>query len=920
MRYLGFYIIFFCLFISFMKNLNAANRWNADVIDQKYQEWVQNPEQLSPEWRAFFEGFELASTTQVQKTAKNTTNHGANFTKGELLMLEALEAYRHLGHTQSKLDPVDGQWFSNPILTQEGLGLTKEILAAHYHFSTYQKGQTLSGQQLIENLQQTYCQKVGYEYKHIQDPIKRQWLEDAIESPKPKAFSPEQKRRMLEKITQGEEFERFLHTRYVGQKRFSLEGGEALMAALDFLAQEGSQTGIESIYVGMAHRGRLNVLTNYIGKSHVHLFRDFTEGYLPDNTYGDGDVKYHLGYHKTHTTLSGKKIDLHLAYNPSHLEAVNAIVSGCVRAEQDARGENSQKAILPLLIHGDAAVIGQGIVAEMLNLCRLSGYKTGGAFHIVINNQIGFTTNPVDSRSTLYCTDFAKCIDAPIFHVNGDDPIALIQVMDIALNYRQTFGEDVFIDLVCYRKYGHNETDEPLFTQPKRYKAIQKHPALGDSFAKQLEDEGVIKSGDLQKIRQTHLDYYEKCFAEAKLEVSKKAKSEAPQAAFSFNIVKTAVDEATLKALGKRLTEVPQGFHINPKIQRQLEAKVDTLKSGEALDWSMGEALAFATLLAENHPVRLSGQDCERGTFSHRHAVLNDYETGVQYTPMNHLGVNQVKLSVYNSALSEESVLGFDYGYSLVRTEGLTIWEGQFGDFANGAQVMIDQFIVSAESKWGSCSNITLLLPHGYEGQGPEHSSARLERFLQAAAENNIQVCNVTTPAQLFHLLRRQVKQAFKKPLVIMSPKSLLRHKQCVSTLSEFTKGHFEEILGDPTPAKKTERLILCTGKVYYDLLAKRAELKDTTTTIIRIEQLYPLNEELIKHILNTYKGCKQLVWCQEEPKNMGAYAHMMPILFALTGKMPIYAGRKPSASPAVGSLTRHKLEQAALLEQAFTL
>ena len=898
-----------------MKNLNAANRWNADLIDQHYNTWLNAPEMLTPEWRAFFEGFELAAGGDA---AASTSSNGLS--RSELLMLEALEAYRAMGHTQATLDPLSTAPRSNPLLSEDALGLTAEVLASSYHFPTYRGGQTVDAKTLIEALKKTYCGNIGYEYLHIQDPVKRQWLEDAIETDKPRTFSTAQKCRMLEKITQGEAFERFLHTRFVGQKRFSLEGGEVLMAALDLVAQEGPEMGIEEIYVGMAHRGRLNVLTNYIGKSHVHLFRDFTEGYLPDNSYGDGDVKYHLGYHKTHTTIKGKKVDLHLAYNPSHLEAVNAIVSGSARARQDEKGNNSTKKVLPLVIHGDAAVIGQGIVAELMNLARLKGYTTGGTLHIVINNQIGFTTNPIDARSTPYCTDFAKVIEAPIFHVNGDDPLAVGRVIQLALEYRQQFGEDVFIDIVCYRKYGHNETDEPTFTQPARYRAVAEHTALGDSFAAALVSSGDLKEGDLATIYKAHLDYFEKCLSEAKVEFAKKAKAIAPQPAYTFKGAKTALPAESLRKLGQGLTTAAKGFKINPKIERQLQAKAAMLKTGTGFDWSMGEALAYASLLAEGHPIRLSGQDCERGTFSHRHAVLNDFESGLQYTPLNHVAPNQAPFSVYNSALSEEAVLGFDYGYSLNRADSLTIWEAQFGDFANGAQVMIDQFITSAESKWGSLSNLTLLLPHGYEGQGPEHSSARLERFLQACAEDNIQVCNVTTPAQLFHLLRRQVKQTVKKPLVIMSPKSLLRHKGCVSELAHFTKGTFSEILEDAQPAKKTTRLVLCTGKVYYDLLAAREERKDKGTTIIRLEQLYPLNTNALSEIVKGYKGFKTLVWCQEEPKNMGAYSYIAPLLEDLTGMKPLYAGRKLSASPAVGALARHKLEQTALLEQAFTL
>lgn len=897
-----------------MKNLSAANRWNADLIDDQYQTWIQNPEELSAEWRAFFEGFDLGSGTPCSKRSSLQ-----NLNPSQIKFLDAIQAYRTLGHTQADINPLNRHPEPNPALDHNALGLDSTTLKETQSTPTFKKGKSFSGNDLIKDLKSTYSGTVGYEYMHIQNLKKRSWLQAKIENEPLKQFTAGEKLRMLEKITEAEEFERFLHTRFVGQKRFSLEGGEALMAGMDLLVQEGPANGLKHVLVGMAHRGRLNILTNYIGKSHVHLFRDFTEGYLPDNTYGDGDVKYHLGYDKNHKNLKGEAIRLSLAYNPSHLEAVNAIISGQARAEQDGLSAQDMKSILPVMIHGDAAVIGQGVVTELLNLSRLEGYTTQGALHIVINNQIGFTTNPSDSRSTPYCTDFAKSIEAPIFHVNGDDPIAFCQIMHLALEYRQTFGEDVFIDLMCYRKYGHNEADEPLFTQPKLYKQIPQHPSVSDCLHKALLETQETEPNTAEALRKKHLDFYEKALAEAKIEFAKKPVAVAPQEAYSLASPKTAISEKTVSSIVHALTTIPQGFKLNSKIERQLEAKKEALKEKANFDWSMGEALAFGSLLLEGHDVRLSGQDCRRGTFSHRHAVWVDSEHIQTHTPLNHLRENQSSIRVYNSALSEEAVLGFDYGYSLTRPNHLTIWEAQFGDFANGAQVMIDQFIVSAESKWGSLSPITLLLPHGYEGQGPEHSSARLERFLQSCAENNIQVCNLTTPAQLFHALRRQMKQAVKKPLVIMSPKSLLRHKSCVSTLEDFTKGSFETILSDST-VTKAKRVIFCSGKVYYDLLAARDARQDKETAIIRIEQLYPLHEALLKKIFSSYKGVSKVIWCQEEPKNMGAYTYIAPELEALLGIKPIYAGRKASASPAVGALARHKIEQSTLLEQAFTL
>jgi len=891
-----------------MKNLSAANRWNADLIDQQYHIWLNTPEKLSEDWRHFFEGFELGSTGQA---SSGSVGHADS-----LVLREAIQAYRTLGHTIAQIDPLKFSIRQNSCLSDKALGLTDSILKQPFAGKFQNDSTCLLGSEVIHQLKKIYCGSIGFEYMHIQNPAHREWLQQAIEK-NTTVWDASVKRRMLDKISQAEEFERFLHTRFVGQKRFSIEGGEAMMAGLDLLAELSADAGVESLILGMAHRGRLNVLTHFVGKSHIHLFRDFTEGYLPDNTYGDGDVKYHLGYHKEHTTSRGKKIDLLLAYNPSHLEAVNAIVEGRTRAQQDIKHNQSQ-VVLPVLIHGDAAVIGQGIVAEILNLARLKGYTTGGTLHLVINNQIGFTTNPEDSRSSAYCTDVAKMIDAPVFHVNGDDPLALASALSIGLQYRQLFGEDVFIDLICYRKYGHNETDEPMFTQPTLYKAVNQHPALSQTFGRVLEQDGTIQPGELEKMRQAHVEYYEKALEQAKLEAKKPAKANPTQPAYDFNPVDTTVKAPLLQSLGESLTQVPAGFKLNSKIERQLQAKAEMLKAQKGIDWSLGEALAYASLLVEGHTVRLSGQDCERGTFSHRHAVLYDVENRNRYEPFNHLPHQQAPFFVYNSALSEESVLGFEYGYSLERADALTIWEAQFGDFANGAQVMIDQFIVSAESKWTDTSALTLLLPHGYEGQGPEHSSARLERFLQACAEDNIQVCNLTTPAQLFHALRRQLKQACKKPLIIMSPKSLLRHKDCISNLNDFTQGTFQPILDDLKPAQKTKNLILCSGKIYYDLLAARDEKGIKDTTILRIEQLYPLHTQQLETLVKRYAGFKTLVWCQEEPKNMGAYAFIAPHLEALFGVKPIYAGRKASASPAVGSLARHKLEQAALIEQAF--
>ncbi|HEY1108850.1 MAG TPA: 2-oxoglutarate dehydrogenase E1 component, partial [Opitutaceae bacterium] len=683
-----------------------------------------------------------------------------------------------------------------------------------------------------------------------------------------------------------------------------------------------------------AHRGRLNILTSVMRKSFDVLFEQFSENYIPDAVGGDGDVKYHLGYEAVLDTRAGKKVEVRLAANPSHLEIVNPVVEGKARARQRLRGgAGFRHQVLPLLIHGDAAFAGQGVVAETLNFSQLPGYRTGGTLHIIVNNQIGFTTAPSDARSTRYCTDVAKMIEAPIFHVNGDDPEAVCMVAQLSLAFREKFGRDVVIDMYCYRKHGHNETDEPAFTQPLLYKKIAAHPQVSAVLSKRLIEEGTITAAESDAIKAEYSAALENNLEKAKAsEVAKKDKRAANiekrkfegstaifQPDYTFNPVDTKVSAEVIAQVVKGLTTLPAEFKPNPKIKRFLDARVQAHKEGAGIDWGFAEALAFGTLLVEGTPVRLSGQDCERGTFSHRHAVLHDSETDATYAPLKNLSEKQGQFCVYNSLLSEAAVLGFDYGYSLDYPGMLIMWEAQFGDFANGAQVVIDQFISSGESKWQRNSGIVLLLPHGYEGQGPEHSSARLERFLQLCAEDNIQVANITTPANIFHALRRQIKREVKKPLIVMSPKSLLRHPAAVSKLEDFTTGGFQEIIDDAEAPKKAARVILCSGKVYYDLADYRAKQKITDTAIVRVEQLYPLNEKRIAEIAKKYSGAR-LVWTQEESANNGAWSHMAPQLEALFGRKPAYAGRDASASPAVGSLALHKLELAALLKQAFTI
>jgi 2-oxoglutarate dehydrogenase E1 component len=912
-----------------MKHTTIANRWNADLIDDNYETWRKSPQSLDAEWRAFFEGFELAQ--DVVKDNGGISNidpsHADSDATKQARVIGLIYAYRSIGHTIANFNPIAKERPTNPRLTLERLGFDESDLDRVFHTGNYLGGTEMTLRELIERLERTYCHTVGLEYIHIQETPKRRWIQARIE---PECFVPrfskEEKRRILSTIIHAEDFENFLQTRYVGQKRFSLEGGETLIACLESILERCSKNEVDEIVMGMAHRGRLNVLANFLGKSFDYIFREFSENYVPDAIYGDGDVKYHLGFETKRKTSDGREVEIRLAANPSHLEAVNPVVEGKARARQRIRGDLERKCVLPVLIHGDAAIAGQGVVAEVFNFSQLKGYRTGGTIHLVINNQIGFTTDPSDARSSRYCTDVAKIVEAPIFHVNGNDPLAVVAACEAAFDYRQTFGGDVVIDMYCWRKHGHNESDEPAFTQPLLYKKIAELPKIGRSLAKSLIEAGEFTEEEVEAIESDYHKRLESSFDSAKAEENKKsdpfAESNAKQQPpYNFKGFDTRVPKDTLEMIAEQLAHVPEGFQANRKIVRQLDAKLKAFKENTGIDWGMGEALAYGSLLLDGTPVRLSGQDCERGTFSHRHSVLYDIETRERYVPLLDLQEGQAQFCVHNSLLSEAAVLGFDYGYSLDYPQMLCIWEAQFGDFVNGAQVIIDQFITSSESKWGRLSGLVMLLPHGYEGQGPEHSSARLERFLQACAENNIQVCNVTTPAQYFHLLRRQMKREFKKPLIVMSPKSLLRHKDCVSKVENFTDNEFWSILDDETVNRKTaKRIVFCSGKIYYELAAHREENKIKDTALIRVEQLYPLNTELLKRIVANYPKAETLAWCQEEPKNMGAWTFISTRLMESLEKWPTYVGRKESASPAVGSLAVHKHEQKKIIESAFSV
>lgn len=908
-----------------MKNPTFANRWNADLIDGYYQSWQEDPSSVDATWQAFFEGFELALSDDTAPPVVNNAKDSGSCSIIQARVIGAVYAFRSIGHTQAKVNPLYREVPKNPRLTLERLGLKDCDMNAVYDAGNFLGGGKKTLGEIIEALEDTYCGNMGVEYLHIQETSKRRWLQAQIEPSHNKPeFDRETKLHILNKIIQAETFETFLHTRFVGQKRFGLEGGETLIAALDLLIQEGPDEGIEEIIMGMAHRGRLNVLANTLGKAYEYMLHEFSENYIPETIHGDGDVKYHLGYDSITTNNKGQKVMLQLAANPSHLEAVNSIVEGRARARQRIIGDGERKRVLPLLIHGDAAFSGQGVVAEVLNFSQLPGYTTGGTVHIVINNQIGFTTDPSEGRSSLYCTDVAKMIEAPILHVNGDDPLSVARAMQLALKYRQQFSADVVVDMYCYRRHGHNEIDEPSFTQPLMYQDIKSHPLVSEVYSQSLIKSGDLKKEELEAMQEKHLKVLSDAYEKEKENDSQTSRRSGfagstaiYQPEYDFKTIRSNIGYVELEKTAKALTTLPKDFTPNPKIKRQLKTKWDAFKSGKGIDWAFAESLAWGTLMLEGTPIRISGQDSKRGTFSQRHAVLYDTKSRESYIPLMHMQDRKAMICAHNSLLSEAAVLGFDYGYSLDYPQMLCIWEAQFGDFANGAQVVIDQFISSSESKWQRISGLVMLLPHGYEGQGPEHSSARLERYLQLCAEDNLQVCNLSTPAQYYHALRRQMRRPFRKPLILMAPKSLLRHKSCVSDVEELEKGSFQCILDDPKPAEKPKRVVFCSGKVYYSLIEYQNRMNIDDVAIVRVEQLYPFHKEQFKEIYSKYADAKAIVWCQEEPKNMGAWTYMAPIIEELTGRKPEYSGRKPSASPATGSLAMHKKEQENLCKAA---
>jgi len=912
-------------------NITFAARSNEALIDQNYERWIADPKSVDPGWAAFFEGFELGyGRSQANGSAlPDQPSEGAVAPSLQARVDAIVYAYRTMGHSMAHLDPLSEGAPENPLLNLSEFGFSERDLDLPVSTRYFRDERKMTLRELIADLRATYCDTIGAEFVHIQNPKVRNWVRDRLENRQNRNRNDSSVHRdILRKLFEAETFESFIHMKYVGQKRFSLEGGESLILALSAILEDCGTRGVKELVMGMAHRGRLNVLANFLNKPLHIIFNEFQDNFIPELVGGNGDVKYHLGYQTTRTLADGSEVEIRLAANPSHLEAVDPVVQGKARARQRVLGDSvERKMVVPILIHGDAAFIGQGIVAEVFNMSQLPGYRTGGTIHIVVNNQIGFTTLPKDGRSTMYCTDIAKMIEAPIFHVNGEDPLTVIEVAQMALEFRQEFGRDVVIDIYCYRRHGHNETDEPSFTQPDLYNVIDDHPLLSEKFASQAAALGTVKIEEAAAIKSVALAELEAALVDAK-KPADSTKSEFAgstaifQPPYSHEPVNTAITAGTLESIVKALSTAPADFRVLQKIKRTvLDRRLQTWKAGVGYDWGFAEALAFGSLMLEGTPVRLSGQDSRRGTFSHRNAVLYDEVTRERYIPLMNIAPGQARFCVYNSPLSEYAVLGFDYGYSMDFPSMLCIWEAQFGDFTNGAQIIVDQFIASAESKWRRPSSIVMLLPHGYEGQGPEHSSARLERFLQLCAEDNMLVCNLSTPAQYFHALRRQIHRGYRKPLIIMTPKSLLRSEEAASKTEDFTNSRFYEILDDVAinDPEKVTRMVLCSGKVYYDLLKGReAAGQADTTAIVRVEQIYPLHTEKLAAISQRYPNVKRFVWCQEEPENMGAWNFLAPKIAGVVHSLIGYAGRPESASTATGSLGVHKAQQAALVKQAF--
>jgi len=916
---------------------------HGDYLDNLYQSYKTDPQSVDASWQKFFEGFDFAQQypeggmPQADGEGALTTSASTNQAGAiravdtvaadkETQVRNLIHAYRSRGHLVAKTNPVRERKDRKARLSIADFGLSDADLDTKFkNGEVLGLGTEATLREIVAALQKVYTRTIGFEYMYIRDPQVLDWFREKVEKDS-LSFNPgvEYKKRILKKLNEAVVFENFLHTKFLGQKRFSLEGGESTIPALDAIINKASELGVQEVMIGMAHRGRLNVLANIMGKTYEQIFSEFEGTAVPDLTMGDGDVKYHMGYSSEVETEGGQKVNLKLAPNPSHLEAVNPVVEGFVRAKIEHQYGGDYHQILPILIHGDAALAGQGIGYELTQMSLLEGYKTGGTIHFVINNQVGFTTDFEDARSSIYSTDLAKIIDAPVLHVNGDDPEAVVFAVRLATEYRQQFHADIFIDMVCYRRHGHNESDEPKFTQPTLYNLISKHQNPREVYNAMLVQRGDV---DAQLAQQMDKEFRDTLQARLDMVKQKPLPYNYQPLENEWRTLRrskpedfekspeTGISEEVVAKVGKALTTLPEGFRPLKQIEKLMEERKKMFFETRVLNWAAGELLAYGSLLDEKHIVRVSGQDVQRGTFSHRHAVLHDAETSAPYNSLNYIGEGQEKLSIYNSLLSEYAVLGFEFGYAMANPTALVIWEAQFGDFANGAQTMIDQFIVSSESKWQRMNGVVLQLPHGYEGQGPEHSNARPERFLQLAAENNIIVANMTTPANFFHALRRQLTWEFRKPLVVMSPKSMLRHPLCVSPVEEFTSGHFREVLGDVyADAKKVKRVLLCSGKVYFDLLDEQQQSGRTDVAIVRLEQLHPFPKKQLDAELAKYPKAK-LYWVQEEPENMGYWNYLLR--FMRRELEDVYS-RKPSASPATGYNKVHVKEQKDLVARAF--
>jgi len=900
--------------------MNIAEAFNAEYIEEQYQRWKKDPQGLSKDWHYFFMGLEMGRSRPGEESPAPVSEMASRQARVEALIAR----YRQLGHLLACMDPLTACPTAHPLLNLDAVGLEREDLSRQFAVPATLGRSPMALKEIVSRLRETYSRSIGVEYMHIQDPGEQKWLQEQMETAANRPdLSPNTQQRILEKLIASTRFEGYLNKRYVGVTRFSLEGGDAVIPLLDAAVEQAVALECREVILGMAHRGRLNVQTHILGRPYEEIFAEFEHCYDPDQLVGSGDVKYHNGYLADVERAGGRPVRIYLANNPSHLEAVNPVVEGIARARQDRLGDDAHRRVMPILIHGDAAFAGQGIVAETLNMSRLAGYTTGGTLHVVINNQIGYTTLPEDARSTRYSTDVAKMLMVPIFHVHGEDPEAVVHVARLAVSYRHTFGKDVVLDVVCYRRYGHNEGDEPYFTQPQMYDRIKQRPPLSQIYADELLAAGGIEPQEVDQTK-TRID---KALQSAYEEIHGSAcpfpqmryfeSWENYNARYDPTPVATQVAEETLRKLARRLNRVPEGFNAHPKIKQLLKKRLSAVEEGRGIDWANAEALAFASLLAEGVPVRLSGQDVARGTFSQRHSMLVDRKSGDHHIPLNSLGNQQAPFRVYNSLLSEAGVLGFEYGYAITEPSGLTLWEAQFGDFINNAQAVVDLFIASGQAKWQRLNGLTLLLPHGWEGLGPEHSSARLERFLQLCADDNLLVCNPSTPAQYFHLLRRQVRARFRKPLVTMTPKSLLRLPEAVSTLKALTEGRFETVLDDVFSLQSTQKVLLCSGKVYYQLAKRRQELGGNGTAIIRVEQFHPFPEEALGTVLANYQKCKKWIWVQEEPQNMGGWQYIQPRLEALLGTQMEYVGRPPAASPAAGFPRIYQQEQAAISDKA---